>query len=389
MTRRVLVTDCWTRKALSVVRSLGEAGFTVYAVSHTRLGAALYSRHVDNYSILRSPEKDPRGYWMELSELLAQWNFECIIPLEEESIEIILNNKEHIPDNTKTQYIDADSYHRASDKWKVYQLATDLNIPVPISIAPDSHSASLKFSQEHGFPLILKPRSGRGSVGIVKLKDQKDLDAFYSRSKSASENYILQQKIDSKGPGLGVACLVKDGITLTSFSYKRLREYPVNGGPSTLRESTDHQEIIQHAERLLMELKWTGIAMVEFKFDPEDNKAKLLEINPRFWGSLELAHQSGINFPSLLCEMLSGQEVGKQSYEIGKRNRWLIPGDIMHFLASKNRFSMSPSFFNFFAKNTSYDQLSWSDFQGSLATIVCTFLSAFKIETWRKGVFRK
>jgi len=41
--------------------------------------------------------------------------------------------------------------------------------------------------------------------------------------------------------------------------------------------------------------------------------------------------------------------------------RWLLPGDILHFLFNKNRFNLNPSFFNFYDENIYYDILSKED----------------------------
>lgn len=389
MTKRVLVTDCWTRKALSVVRSLGEEGIIVHAVAHTRLGAALYSKHTHKYSILTSPERDKEKYWIQLVELLKKWEFDCILPLEEESIEVLLKNKDALAKLTKSPYMDSQAYTLASNKWDVYQLAKELGIPAPHSTVPASDEDVNLFVSKNGFPIIFKPISGRGSAGIKTIENEDQLATAMEGNNLVNGQHILQQKLPTKGQGLGVSSLVKDGETLCSFSYKRLREYPVNGGPSTLRESTNDETTKHYAAQLLKALKWDGIAMVEFKHDSNANEAKLLEINPRFWGSLELAHSAGINFPILLYKLLMDLDIPDQKYETGRRCRWLIPGDIVHFLANKKRFSMEPSFFNFFNRNTTYDQLSWKDIRGSLATLACTFLSAFQFTTWRKGIFRK
>ena len=40
--------------------------------------------------------------------------------------------------------------------------------------------------------------------------------------------------------------------------------------------------------------------MVEFKLDARDGVAKLMEINGRFWGSLQLAVDAGVDFPAIL-----------------------------------------------------------------------------------------
>ena len=53
--------------------------------------------------------------------------------------------------------------------------------------------------------------------------------------------------------------------------------------------------------RLLAALRWTGLAMVEFKVGPRG--PILMEVNGRVWGSLPLAVMSGVDFPRLLAEL--------------------------------------------------------------------------------------
>jgi predicted ATP-grasp superfamily ATP-dependent carboligase len=176
---------------------------------------------------------------------------------------------------------------------------------------------------------------------------------------------------------------------LNAYAYRRLREFPVSGGPSTLRETIEAPELIEHAERLMQALDWTGVAMVEFKTDARDGVARLLEINPRFWGSLELAAVAGMNFPLMLYRLTRGEAVERVEARVGVRSRWLLPGDLAHFVANPRRFSLEPSFFRFRDADTHYDEFKAYDLRGSLATVPCAFLSIFDPETWKLGVFRR
>jgi hypothetical protein len=61
---------------------------------------------------------------------------------------------------------------------------------------------------------------------------------------------------------------------------------------------------------------------------------------------------------------------------VGKRVRWLLLGDLLHFFDNPHRFHLDPSFFDFFDRDTFYDVLSKDDplpFLGSAATLF-TFL---------------
>jgi predicted ATP-grasp superfamily ATP-dependent carboligase len=87
-----------------------------------------------------------------------------------------------------------------------------------------------------------------------------------------------------------------------------------------------------------------------------------MEVNPRFWGSLSLAIEAGVNFPYLLYLMSRGEKFKPvEHYEIGKRCRWLLPGDILHFIHNPKRGGLTRQFFRFWDGNTAYDILSLKD----------------------------
>jgi predicted ATP-grasp superfamily ATP-dependent carboligase len=152
---------------------------------------------------------------------------------------------------------------------------------------------------------------------------------------------------------------------------------PVQGGPSTLREGVEHPQMMESGLSLFKLLNWVGVGMVEFKVDPRDGIPKLMELNPRFWGSLSLAIVSGVDFPYLILKMARGERFEPVlRYKVGRRCRWLLLGDILHFVNNPNRFHLHPSFFHFFDPMTSYDIVSRDDpfpILGSVATFF-TFL---------------
>ena len=83
-------------------------------------------------------------------------------------------------------------------------------------------------------------------------------------------------------------------------------------------------ELQRAAESLLRALGWTGVAMVEFKVDARDGVAKLMEINGRFWGSLQLAIDAGVDFPAILLDTVTGAALDDApTYQVGVQSRWL------------------------------------------------------------------
>jgi len=75
--------------------------------------------------------------------------------------------------------------------------------------------------------------------------------------------------------------------------------------------------------------------MVEFRRRP-NGEAVLMEVNPRLWGSLQLAIDAGVDFPSLLVALHRGETLPQVTPSIGVRSRWLL-GDLDHLLISLRR----------------------------------------------------
>jgi predicted ATP-grasp superfamily ATP-dependent carboligase len=179
-----------------------------------------------------------------------------------------------------------------------------------------------------------------------------------------------------EGEGRGVFLLIWDGELKAAFCHRRLREKPPWGGVSVYCESVPlDQNLLEKSFALLKALDWQGVAMVEFKVDRSDGQAKLMEVNGRFWGSLQLAIDAGINFPLLLYRLATGENIpGQFEYRVGLKSRWLL-GDLDHLLIrlrrasfpDGSRFSLAArlraglSFMKFWDSNTRFDVFRWDD----------------------------
>jgi len=251
----------------------------------------------------------------------------------------------------------------ASRKDKILKLAGDKGIPIPKTWYIDDISQLNDLKDNLPYPVVIKPIKSAGAVGVSYPNNSDELIKQYITIHQRFPYPLIQERIPSHGNGYGASFLMgESGEVKASFVHKRLREYPVTGGASTLRESVRNDDVRDMAHTLLKALDWFGVAMVEFKMDPRDGIPKLMEINPRFWGSLSLAVAAGVNFPYLLFKMSRGENFKPvEHYQIGKKCRWLLPGDILHFIFNPKRMSLLPEFIYFWDKQTSYDILSLKD----------------------------
>ena len=179
------------------------------------------------------------------------------------------------------------------------------------------------------WPVVLKPQTSRrfdqAGVEAFTVTYAEDMSRLVERmSQFEGRCPVLLQEY-FQGEGHGVELLMRDGTPLAAFQHRRLREVPVSGGASAFRESVPlDPTLYDYAVRLLKALRWTGLAMVEFKVGK--NGARLMEINGRVWGSLPLAVHSGMDFPArlarmYLCDEPAGEGGVDTRYVIGRRSR--------------------------------------------------------------------
>jgi predicted ATP-grasp superfamily ATP-dependent carboligase len=187
-----------------------------------------------------------------------------------------------------------ESIARASNKKELRQLADALGLKVP------------KELQEPSFPMIVKlnmsENAGRKPAERYRIiHNEQDLEAARPFMTQNADNLIMQEYVD--GPSAGVSMLLDEASNLVDFIvHERLLEYPISGGPSAACRSIVNAQLAHAAYRLLRALNWRGIAMVEFKGDA------LIEINPRFWGSMPLLFVAKSDFFSNYIKILQNRQ---------------------------------------------------------------------------------
>ncbi len=363
MHSQVFITDGHWRKTLAAVRALGEKGISVSVGESTRLATACFSKYCGRTVVYPSPLQSPSKFISFIKKELSRHTYQMLLPMEDETLGLIAKHHTEFAHLTYLPMVSFDKLEFARSKDKILQLAAGLGIPVPRTWYIEDISRINELKHCLPYPVVIKPRMSSGAVGISYPKNPAELTHQYLSVHQRFPYPLIQELIPIEGPGYGASFLLDENHQVkASFVHKRLREYPVTGGASTLRESVRYDDIRDMAISLLKALDWFGVAMVEFKLDPRDGVPKLMEINPRFWGSLSLAVHAGVNFPYLLYRMSRGENFKPvEHYQTGKRCRWLLPGDILHFICNPERMKLRPRFFNFRDRNTAYDILSLKD----------------------------
>lgn len=335
----VLVTDGNERAALAVARSLGKRGIPVYVGAETEQSLAGASRYCRRSFTYPSPWTSPVDYVSCLLDHARRWEATVLFPMTDLAVEAIGDQQERLGSQIALPIPSLAQYRALSNKYQLMTWARRESIPIPDTLfVPDGNIVSA-MDQIATWPVVVKPgrslikSNGRWMKTAVQYaQDPNELRKLYHENQYLKEPSLLQSRVI--GEGQGVFGLFAHGKPLVLFAHRRLRERPPSGGVSVLRESISlPQPMTDYAVRVAQSAGWHGVAMVEFKIDRQSQIPYLIEVNGRFWGSLQLAIDAGVDFPWLLYQLATtgGITGDLLPYRTGVRSRWWL-GDVDHLL---------------------------------------------------------
>lgn len=336
---RVLITDGNERAALAVTRALGREQVEVIVGAETERSLAGSSRYCSQRFVYPSPFKEPERYVTRLMEMVQAQHVDAVFPISDIAMHVIGPERAHLERHTRIPAPPAEVFQEISDKYRLMQRAVVDGVGIPETIFVPEGNLDRVIEAIAGYPVVVKPgcslvKDGRQwkKTSVCYAESREELRRAYRDKPYLQSPSLIQQRVIGEGQGLFV--LMQEGIPLGMFAHRRLRERPPSGGVSVLRESIAlPKSMVEATLTLLQRVKWHGVAMVEFKVDKDSQRPLLMEINGRFWGSLQLAVDAGVNFPLMLLNMAMGkaETLPENGYRIGVRSRWLL-GDLDQLL---------------------------------------------------------
>ncbi len=336
MTGRVLVTDGEQRAALAVVRSLGRAGFSPLVAENRNGSLAGVSRFARGRFAVPDALAAPDRFAEAIADLARELDVDVVLPITDASVLAILAVRDRLG-RAVVPFPSLEAFRRISDKQLVHAEASEVGLAVPAQCTVADRAAAAALDPTSlPFPLVVKPARSTTEIGGRRVKllvsyarDARALRDRFAALPAEAFPVLLQQRV--VGPGVGIFELVWDGRLVASFAHRRLREKPPAGGVSVYCESiAADPALVERSRALLDRFGWQGAAMVEYKLDAANGTPYVMEVNGRFWGSLALAIDAGVDFPRLLVELALGRAPAPlPPYRVGVRSRWWW-GDIDH-----------------------------------------------------------
>jgi predicted ATP-grasp superfamily ATP-dependent carboligase len=336
---KAFVTDGDERPALAITRSLGRRGIHVLVGEQRPVSLASSSRYCAGHVTYPSPYREPEAFQNFLVDVVQREGVDVVVPVTDVTTSSVCLGQDALRRHTAIAVPPFDAFELATDKSAILQSAMHCAIPIPRTHFVDGIAGLRHIADRVEYPAVVKParsriftRRGWVAAGVHYAASAADLWRLYEQTEYlASYPSLIQQRI--VGPGVGLFALFDRGRLLTAFAHQRLREKPPSGGVSVLCESVPvDSRLRDDALRLLGPLGWHGVAMLEYKRERATGNRFLIEVNGRFWGSLQLAVDAGVDFPYLTCQLALGRPPDASvTYRVGVKNRWLL-GDLDHLL---------------------------------------------------------
>ncbi|MBX7229005.1 MAG: ATP-grasp domain-containing protein [Burkholderiaceae bacterium] len=289
---RIMVTGAGGPAAISVWKSL-HFDYELYMADMDPCAPGLYLVPTKQRLIL--PKGDAPEFCDFVLKTCKTRNIDLLIAtVDAELLPLALRREEFEAMGTTVALPHTELLRLARDKALLLEECKAV-VPVPFSSIWTENIENLGIE----LPAFAKPRHGSGSRGLKKINIAADLDdlpkdgTFLIQEWLPGEEYSVDTYVSQKGNVLA--------------AVPRIRMKTDSGIAITAR-TVVHQDVIDLAIKLAKHLDLRFVANIQFKRSVEGTP-KLLEINPRFPGTLPITAAAGIDIPKLLVHDILGEAI--------------------------------------------------------------------------------
>ena len=315
---RAILTYSRGWQTLVATRSLGRRGIEVITGDEYAMTPASFSR----YSIadFRYPDvtDEPEAFLDALEETVVKYKPKdahvpyVLMPIHKETY-LIARHRERFEPHIRVPLPKIEDIEKIHNKGILAAdaKARGLSIPqtwIPLDVAEFEQQAA-----EMTLPAFVKLRESAAGIGIQKVKTLDALKGTFHEfvdhfGLKAGDMPIIQAAVP--GDDYCVTTLFDSGQLAACMTYHNLRAFPAEKGAGVMRETVEAPQMEAIAAEVLGPMGWHGVAELDFRWDGDPEHAPhLIEVNPRFWGGLSQAVESGWDYPWLLFQLAASGHV--------------------------------------------------------------------------------
>lgn len=184
----------------------------------------------------------------------------------------------------------ADNMRVGNKNWML-DFAKEQSVPIPKTWE------RFDLVPENVQPVFYKPKEEAGGSLRRKAHRKSGIPEI-----ARGVGYLFQEYIDTTGT-YGYGFIARNGDILCSQQHFEKRSCPKDGGSASVIEIFDDKRISEYSKRLIKKLGYSGWGLVEFKYCSRRKDYVFMEINAKFWASLEFALRQQPGFAKLLFDI--------------------------------------------------------------------------------------
>jgi carbamoylphosphate synthase large subunit len=310
----VMVTATGGPAGLNTVRALQEArDCRIISADAEPFAPGLYLENIKPYVV---PLAKQESYTAAVLKICKKENVDVVLPCSDEEVLVLSKCKELFSRREIALPIsDHEVVEKASDRWKMSNAISKLNVRIPKTFSPSNKSQLGSAIEQIGFPLVIRPRQSRGARGVTYCKDQMAAELAFELLRQDYGPVIVQELVPG-GPGSVFAVQTlwdSDHQLCASIVYQKLRERPPSGGVSWVGRTVHSDRLTDSAVSIMKKIgPWIGPAGVEFKVNSSDNEPYVMEINPRLQAPVVFLAKAGVNSAELWLRIALNEKVVPQ-----------------------------------------------------------------------------
>lgn len=308
----VLIPDGHSTWAMAVIHCLSEVeDYNLFVLSNKKHTPARYSKYTGYFKYV---ERGSDSEWEDIvANEIRSNSIDIIIPIAEHEILFLIQNGSTFSDSVKLIPLpELSSFQTASNKNVLNKFCEKNELPHPKSIFCASNHLDAIKKADIKFPILIKPLHQKGGDGIQKYKTSDDFNNDYGNTTSS---ILIQEFINGYDIDCSVLCL--DGSIL-SYTIQRGNLKGHNDfAPQLGFDLYENPELFAVVKKAMAKLNWSGIAHLDLRYDELTNQYCIIEINPRFWGSIGASLNSGVNFPHLAIQLALYNKIDNLPFKPG------------------------------------------------------------------------
>lgn len=287
------------------------------AVGPRHSAAGLWSRYATGRAVAPAGDRDAlTGRLAEMAERHGQL---VVYPGQESSIDSLLAGP--MPTDVRLPYPDLDALAMLRDKRRLAALAGEAGLASPKTLVEATAGELRRWSPPGA--CVVKPARPNGALPTALIAGSADALHDIVAGLPPGEPLLVQER--ARGPLTAIALVLdRDGTAIARFQQVARRTWPSDAGISTVAESVPlDEQLAGRAAHMLSAVGFSGLAQLQF-VEVAEGRA-LIDVNPRFYGSLPLAIASGVNLPAAWHASASDGPAFSSGagYRIGVSFHWL------------------------------------------------------------------